>query len=222
VRRDDDVLAFDERARTSAEWPAKLLRTAGVDFAIRGPLEACTGDPARRMGNAHVFQAYAEQNVATLNEQGVTKIVASCPHCFNTLANEYPDFGGAYEVIHHSELLARLVREGRLTPEPGAQPITYHDSCYLGRHNDVYLAPRKVIGSLAGIDIVEMPRNGTRATCFAARAAAPAASVAARHLDDVVTPWHSDPLAGRDAAVGVPAEIAGAAVRDALSRCLAF
>ena len=106
--------SFDERARTTAESTAKLLQRAGVDFAILGPRESCTGDPARRIGNEYVFQAFAEQNVATLNEAGVTKIIANCPHCFNTLGNEYPDFGGHYEVIHHSELLARLVREGRL------------------------------------------------------------------------------------------------------------
>ena len=105
--------SFDERARTAAESTARLLQAAGVDFAILGPRESCTGDPARRMGNEYVFQAHAEQNVSTLNEAGVTKIVASCPHCFNTLGNEYPDFGGEYEVVHHTELLADLVRDGR-------------------------------------------------------------------------------------------------------------
>ena len=112
--------SFDERAKKSAESTAKLLQKAGVDFAILGPREACTGDPARRMGNEYVFQAFAEQNVSTLNEAGVTKIVASCPHCFNTLANEYGDFGGNYEVMHHTELLAELVRDGKLEPKAGA------------------------------------------------------------------------------------------------------
>ena len=158
--------SFDERARASAEATAKLLQKAGVDFAILGPREACTGDPARRMGNEYVFQAYAEQNVATLNEQGVTKIVASCPHCFNTLANEYPDFGGAYEVVHHSELLARLVREGRLSPRAGEQPITYHDSCYLARHNDVRLEPRELVTSVGRP--VEMKRSGKQTFCCGA------------------------------------------------------
>ena len=111
--------SFDERAKKSAESTAKLLQKAGVDSAILGPREGCTGDPARRMGNEYVFQAAAEQNVATLNEQGVTKIVASCPHCFNTLANEYGDFGGSYEVMHHTELLAELVESGRLQPAAG-------------------------------------------------------------------------------------------------------
>ena len=108
--------SFDERARATAENTAKLLQKAGVDFAILGPREACTGDPARRIGNEYVFQAFAEQNVATLNEAGVTKIIANCPHCFNTLGNEYPEFGGDYEVIHHSEVLSRLVADGKLSP----------------------------------------------------------------------------------------------------------
>jgi Fe-S oxidoreductase len=158
--------SFDERARASAEATAKLLQKAGVDFAILGPREACTGDPARRMGNEYVFQAYAEQNVTTLNEQGVTKIVASCPHCFNTLANEYPDFGGSYEVVHHSELLARLVREGRLTPKADAKPITYHDSCYLARHNDVRMEPRELVAAVG--QPVEMKRSGKQTFCCGA------------------------------------------------------
>jgi Fe-S oxidoreductase len=160
--------SFDERARASAESTARVLQRAGVDVAILGPREACTGDPARRMGNEYVFQAYAEQNVATLNEQGVTKIVASCPHCFNTLANEYPDFGGAYEVVHHSELLGRLVREGRLTPRVPAQqkPITYHDSCYLARHNDVRREPRELVAAVG--TPVEMARSGKQTFCCGA------------------------------------------------------
>jgi Fe-S oxidoreductase len=158
--------SFDERARTSAQSTAKLLKAAGVDFAILGPREACNGDPARRMGNEYVFQAYAEQNVETLNEAGVRKIVASCPHCFNTLANEYPDFGGRYEVVHHTELLAELVREGRLSPTAGAGTITYHDSCYLARHNDVLEAPRELAGAV-GVP-VEMARSGKRTFCCGA------------------------------------------------------
>ncbi len=158
--------SFDERARKSAESTAKLLQTAGVDFAILGPREACTGDPARRMGNEYVFQAYAEQNVSTLNDAGVTKIVASCPHCFNTLANEYPDFGGSYEVVHHTELLAELVREGRLTPAGGAGSITYHDSCYLARHNDVSSAPRELVAAVG--TPVEMGRSGKQTFCCGA------------------------------------------------------
>jgi Fe-S oxidoreductase len=159
--------SFDERARKTAESTAKLLQRAGVEFAILGPREACTGDPARRMGNEYVFQAFAEQNVATLNEVGVTKIIANCPHCFNTLGNEYPDFGGNYEVVHHSELLARLVREGRLAPQRSeGLNITYHDSCYLARHNDVLASPRELVGAVGAP--VEMARSGKQTFCCGA------------------------------------------------------
>jgi Fe-S oxidoreductase len=158
--------SFDERAKKSAESTAKLLQKAGVDFAILGPREACTGDPARRMGNEYVFQGYAEQNVATLNESGVTKIVASCPHCFNTLANEYGDFGGDYEVLHHTELLAELVDGGRLQPKAGSESITYHDSCYLARHNDVRMQPRKLLEVIG--QPVEMKRSGKQTFCCGA------------------------------------------------------
>jgi Fe-S oxidoreductase len=137
-----------------------------VDFAILGPRESCTGDPARRMGNEYVFQGFAEQNVATLNDAGVKKIVASCPHCFNTLAGEYPDFGGNYEVVHHSELLADLVREGRLSPKTGESEITYHDSCYLARHNDVFAPPRELAAAVGRP--IEMARSGRRTFCCGA------------------------------------------------------
>jgi Fe-S oxidoreductase len=158
--------SFDERAKKSAESTAKLLQAAGVDFAILGPRESCTGDPARRMGNEYVFQAFAEQNVSTLNDAGVTKIVASCPHCFNTLANEYGDFGGNYEVLHHTELLAELVRDGKLEPKNGEQSITYHDSCYLARHNDVRMEPRELVAAVG--QPVEMKRSGKQTFCCGA------------------------------------------------------
>jgi Fe-S oxidoreductase len=158
--------AFDERARTAAESTAKVLQAAGVDFAILGPRESCTGDPARRMGNEYLFQAQAEQNVETLNEAGVTKIVASCPHCFNTLGNEYPDFGGRYEVMHHSELIAELVRDGRVKPHNDERSITYHDSCYLARHNDVRADPRELVSAVGAP--IEMARSGKRTFCCGA------------------------------------------------------
>jgi Fe-S oxidoreductase len=158
--------AYDERARAAAESTVKLLQKAGVDFGILGARESCTGDPARRMGNEYVFQSYAEQNVATLNDAGVTKIVASCPHCLNSLGNEYPDFGGRYEVMHHTELLAELVRDGRLQPKSGDTEITYHDSCYLARHNDVREDPRELVAAVG--KPVEMARNRERTFCCGA------------------------------------------------------
>jgi Fe-S oxidoreductase len=159
--------SFDERARSTAESTAKLLQRAGVDFAILGPRESCTGDPARRIGNEYVFQAFARQNVEVLNEVGATKLITGCPHCFNTLANEYPDFGGNYEVVHHSELLAGLLADGRLTP-PRAEDhaITYHDSCYLARHNDVLAAPRELVSAVG--QRVEMQRSRKQTFCCGA------------------------------------------------------
>jgi Fe-S oxidoreductase len=158
--------AYDERARKGAVSTAKLMKAAQVDFAILGPREACTGDPARRMGDEFTFQKMANQNVGTLNEARVRKIVTTCPHCFNTLSNEYPDFGGRYEVVHHTAFLAELVREGRLKPLAGDGAITYHDSCYLARHNDVISEPRELVAA-AGRP-VEMERSGKRTFCCGA------------------------------------------------------
>jgi len=158
--------AFDERARKAAVSTAKLMQMAGVDFAVLGPREACTGDPARRMGDEYTYQRLAGENVATLNDSGVKKIVTTCPHCFNTIGNEYPDFGGTYEVVHHTQFLADLVNEGKLAPMPSERTITYHDSCYLARHNDVHTAPRELVAAVG--QAVEMPRNRERTFCCGA------------------------------------------------------
>jgi Fe-S oxidoreductase/nitrate reductase gamma subunit len=162
--------SFDDKNKKVAVATAKLLRRAGIDFAILGPSERCTGDPARRSGNEYIFQMLAMQNVETLNGIGVTKIITQCPHCFNTLQNEYPQLGGNYEVVHHSQFLEWLIETGKLDLAGAAleERVVYHDSCYLGRHNDIYAAPRRVLGSLKGIEIVEAPRNGTKGMCCGA------------------------------------------------------
>jgi Fe-S oxidoreductase/nitrate reductase gamma subunit len=162
--------SFDDKNQKVTIAMAKLMQRAGLDFAILGPSENCTGDPARRSGNEYIFQMLAMQNVEALNGMGVRKIVTQCPHCFNTLANEYPQLGGDYEVIHHSQLLDWLIADGKLDLSDARldERVVYHDSCYLGRHNDIYLAPRRVIGKIGGIEIVEAGRNGTKGMCCGA------------------------------------------------------
>jgi Fe-S oxidoreductase/nitrate reductase gamma subunit len=162
--------SFDDKNKKVTQAMAQLLQRAGISFAILGPSENCTGDPARRSGNEYIFQMLAMQNVETLNGMGVKKIITQCPHCFNTLANEYPQLGGNYEVVHHSQFLEWLLDQGKLDLSNAKleERVVYHDSCYLGRHNDVYMAPRKVIGSLGGIEVVEAERNGTKGMCCGA------------------------------------------------------
>ncbi|MDH5372204.1 MAG: heterodisulfide reductase-related iron-sulfur binding cluster, partial [Acidimicrobiia bacterium] len=159
--------SFDDRNVEVTKATARLLHEAGIDFAILGPKESCTGDPARRSGNEYLFQQLALSNIETLNDLGVEKVITQCPHCFNSLANDYPQLGGDYQVVHHSQLLMELVDAGSLDPAAatGKEPqITFHDPCYLGRHNDVYVAPREVVAA-SGSSLIEMDRNGTNAMC---------------------------------------------------------
>ncbi|MEV0752639.1 heterodisulfide reductase-related iron-sulfur binding cluster [Streptosporangium sp. NPDC050280] len=161
--------ALEDRAKKTTKAVAELLHVAGVKFAVLGPMEACTGDPARRLGMEYLFDMLAKQNIETLNEAGVKKIVATCPHCFNTLANEYPQLGGTYEVVHHTQLLAKLVDEGKLVPiTPIEEKITYHDPCFLGRHNKVYSQPRDIMAKVPGVQTQEMHRHKDRGFCCGA------------------------------------------------------
>ncbi|SDI49113.1 Fe-S oxidoreductase [Sinosporangium album] len=161
--------ALEDRAKKTTKAVAELLHIAGVKFGVLGPMEACTGDPARRLGMEFLFTMLAQQNIETLNEAGVKKIVATCPHCFNTLANEYPALGGTYEVVHHTQLLSKLVDEGLLTPiTPIEEKITYHDPCFLGRHNKVYAQPRDIMAKVPGVQTQEMHRCKDRGFCCGA------------------------------------------------------
>ncbi len=159
--------SFDDRNRKVTLSTARLLHEAGVDFAILGPRELCTGDAARRAGNEYLFQTLALQNIATLNEAGVKRIITQCPHCFNTLANEYSQFGGHYQVFHHSQFLMDLIKRGKLKPAKANGKVTFHDPCYLGRHNGEYDAPRRVLKA-AGSKVVEMGRAKQRSFCCGA------------------------------------------------------
>ncbi|MET6998164.1 (Fe-S)-binding protein [Chitinophaga defluvii] len=163
--------SFDQRAQKITKAFATILDKVGIKFAILGKEESCTGDPARRAGNEFIFQMMAQNNIQVLNGYGVKKIVTACPHCFNTLKNEYPELGGNYEVIHHTTLLQQLIDEGKIKMSEGGtfkgKKITYHDSCYLGRANQIYEAPRKVL-EILDAELVEMKRCRSNGLCCGA------------------------------------------------------
>ncbi|MFQ5919284.1 MAG: heterodisulfide reductase-related iron-sulfur binding cluster [Thermoplasmata archaeon] len=160
--------SFDPRNQRVARALVKILRAAGLRFAILGTREKCTGDPARRIGNEYLAQTLMEENVETLRAHGVKRIVVTCPHCFNTFRNEYPDFGGEYEVVHHTELIQQLLASGRLPLRKTDLDLAWHDSCYLGRHNGLYEAPREALRGVPGLRLREMPRHRENQLCCGA------------------------------------------------------
>ena len=158
------------RGIESTRSMAKVLQKAGIDFAVLGNKETCTGDPARRMGNEYLFQMKAEENISTFETYNIKKIVTTCPHCFNNIKNEYPQLGGNYEVQHYTSFVGELLKQRKLNPKVAynSKKFTYHDSCYLGRHNELISEPRKIISSISGLNFVEIENNKNQSACCGA------------------------------------------------------
>ncbi len=161
--------SFDDRNKKIATSLVRILQKAHIDFAILGKEEVCTGDAARRIGNEYLYQTLAKQNIETMNRYNIKKVLTACPHCFNTIKNEYPQFGGNYEVVHHTDFIYELIQEGKLTPvRPLPQKVTFHDSCYLGRYNGVYSAPREILKSIPGTEVVDVELSKDKGRCCGA------------------------------------------------------
>lgn len=161
--------AFDKRYRNATKSFAQIMNEAGVKYGVLGSEEKCTGDPARRLGNEYLFSTFAQQNAETLKRYNVKKVVTACPHCMHSLKNEYTQFGVDLEVKHHTEFISELITEGKIKPKTAInETVTYHDSCYLGRYNDIYDAPRKTLDNIPGLNIVEMDKNRDKGMCCGA------------------------------------------------------